>query len=216
MYSIYGKQLICLRNKLRLALPNGKIVGLLPNGNRRQMRPKSTTNYLAGYPQALLEEVRQLIAENRLAALLLKKYPLAHGVRTDKALYDYVQELKGQHMRNAGQLSVVSFDGTLQALRNALGLHTAISRVQGSKLKAKREIHIAAIFKNAPPEFLRMIVVHELAHLKEREHDKAFYQLCRHMEPDYLQLEFDLRCFLSYLEAAGLPLWSPAAASEQT
>ena len=162
MYSIYGKQLICLRNKLRLALPNGKIVGLLPNGNRRQMRPKSTTNYLAGYPQALLEEVRQLIAENRLAALLLKKYPLAHGVRTDKALYDYVQELKGQHMRNAGQLSVVSFDGTLQALRNALGLHTAISRVQGSKLKAKREIHIAAIFKNAPPEFLRMIVVHEL------------------------------------------------------
>ena len=120
MYSIYGKQLICLRNKLRLALPNGKIVGLLPNGNRRQMRPKSTTNYLAGYPQALLEEVRQLIAENRLAALLLKKYPLAHGVRTDKALYDYVQELKGQHMRNAGQLSVVSFDGTLQALRNAL------------------------------------------------------------------------------------------------
>lgn len=180
------------------------------------MRPKSTTNYLAGYPQTLIEEVRELIAENRLAALLLKKYPLAHGVRTDKALYDYVQELKGQHMRNAGQLSVVSFDGTLQALRNALGLHTAISRVQGSKLKAKREIHIAAIFKNAPPEFLRMIVVHELAHLKEREHDKAFYQLCRHMEPDYHQLEFDLRCYLSYLEAAGLPLWSPAAASEQT
>ena len=211
MYSIYGKQLICLRNKLRLALPNGKIVGLLPNGNRRQMRPKSTTNYLAGYPQALLEEVRQLIAENRLAALLLKKYPLAHGVRTDKALYDYVQELKGQHMRNAGQLSVVSFDGTLQALRNALG-----SRVQGSKLKAKREIHVAAVFKNAPPEFLRMIVVHELAHLKEREHNKAFYQLCRHMEPNYHQLEFDLRCYLSHLEASGLPLWSPASASEHS
>ncbi|WP_410733789.1 YgjP-like metallopeptidase domain-containing protein [Citrobacter portucalensis] len=25
-----------------------------------------------------------------------------------------------------------------------------------------------------------MIVVHELAHLKEKEHDKAFYQLCCH------------------------------------
>ena len=169
------------------------------------MRPKSTTNYLAGYPQALLEEVRQLIAENRLAALLLKKYPLAHGVRTDKALYDYVQELKGQHMRNAGQLSVVSFDGTLQALRNALGLHTAISRVQGSKLKAKREIHIAAVFKNAPPEFLRMIVVHELAHLKEREHNNAFYQLCRHMEPNYHQLEFDLRLYLTHQESGDTP-----------
>ncbi|NTV12271.1 MAG: M48 family metallopeptidase, partial [Zoogloea sp.] len=57
--------------------------------------------------------------------------------------------------------------------------------------------------------FLRMIVVHELAHIKEREHDKAFYQLCRHMEPDYHQLEFDLRADLSYLEATGLPLWTP-------
>ncbi len=41
-----------------------------------------------------------------------------------------------------------------------------------------------------------MIVVHELAHLKEREHDKAFYQLCAHMEPDYHQLEFDCRVYL--------------------
>ena len=171
------------------------------------MPPKSTTNYLAGYPQALVEEVQQLIAENRLAGLLLKKYPLAHSIRTDKALYDYVQDLKSQTMRNAGQVAVVAFDGTLQALRNALGLHTAISRVQGSKLKAKREIHVAAVFKNAPPEFLRMIVVHELAHLKEREHDKAFYQLCRYMEPDYHQVEFDLRCYLSYLAASGQPLW---------
>jgi len=38
-----------------------------------------------------------------------------------------------------------------------------------------------------------MIVVHEPAHLRHGEHDKAFYQLCRHMEPDYRQLEFDLR-----------------------
>jgi UTP pyrophosphatase len=42
-----------------------------------------------------------------------------------------------------------------------------------------------------------MIVVHELAHLKEREHDKAFYALCLHMEPDYPQLEFDLRLWLT-------------------
>ena len=173
------------------------------------MRPKSTTNYLGGYPPALVEQVQQLIAQNRLAHILLQKYPLAHTVRTDKALYNYVQELKGQHLRNAGQLNLVSFDGTLHILRSALGMHTNISRVQGTKLKSKREIRVAAIFKNMPPEFLRMIVVHELAHLKEREHDKAFYQLCRHIEPDYHQFEFDLRAYLSYLEASGLPLWSP-------
>ena len=58
-----------------------------------------------------------------------------------------------------------------------------------------------------PTEFLRMIVVHELAHMNEREHDKAFYQLCQHMKPDYHQLEFDLRAYLSHLEVTGRVLW---------
>ena len=102
----------------------------------------------------------------------------------------------------------MAFDNKLHVIRNALGMHTAISRVQGGKLKSKREIRVATVFKEMPPEFLRMIVVHELAHLKEREHDKAFYQLCRHMEPGYHQLEFDLRVYLSYLEASGVPLWA--------
>jgi predicted metal-dependent hydrolase len=56
---------------------------------------------------------------------------------------------------------------------------------------------VASLFKAAPPQFLQMIVVHELAHLKQREHDKAFYQLCVHMEPNYHQYEFDLRLFLT-------------------
>jgi predicted metal-dependent hydrolase len=47
-----------------------------------------------------------------------------------------------------------------------------------------------------------MIAVHELAHLKEREHGKAFYQLCVHMEPAYHQLEFDTRLYLTHLDQA--------------
>lgn len=66
------------------------------------------------------------------------------------------------------------YDNKIHVLKNALGLHTAVSRVQGGKLKAKAEIRVATVFRNAPEAFLRMIVVHELAHLKEKEHDKAF------------------------------------------
>lgn len=172
------------------------------------MRPKPTTNYLAGYDPALVHNVRQLIEQNRLAEILLKKYPDTHAVRTDKALYDYVQEIKGEYLRNTGQLSLVAFDSTMHVIRQALGTHTRISRVQGTKLKAKREIRVATMFKAMPPEFLRMIVVHELAHLREGDHDKAFYQLCRHMEPDYHQLEFDLRVYLSHLDTTGQALWS--------
>lgn len=173
------------------------------------MRLKPPPNYLAGYPTAFTGEVQRLIDENRLADVLLKKYPRAHAVRTDRALYDYVHELKGEHMRNAGQLSKVAFDSKLHVIHNALGIHTSISRVQGTKLKSKREIRVATLFRETPPEFLRMIVVHELAHLRESAHDKAFYQLCQHMEPDYHQLEFDLRVYLSHLAANGRPLWSP-------
>jgi len=172
------------------------------------MCPKPSPNFLAGYPAALAEQVRELIVQNRLADILLKKYPLAHSVRTDKALYDYVQDIKGTYLRNAGQINVVTFDSTMHVMRHALGMHTSRSRVQGTKLKSKREIRVAAVFKAMPPEFLRMIVVHELAHIKEREHDKAFYQLCRHMDADYHQSEFDLRAYLCYLDVTGRPLWS--------
>ena len=69
------------------------------------------------------------------------------------------------------------------------------------------EIRVASLFKDTPAEFLRMIVVHELAHLKERAHDKAFYQLCTYMEPDYHQLEFDVRLYLTHLDAVGPIAW---------
>lgn len=171
------------------------------------MQPKNTQGYLSVYPAALVSQVQTLIEQDRLAGWLLERYSQSHAVRTDRALYDYVLELKNSYLRNVGQLSKVAFDSKIHVIRNALGTHTTISRVQGAKLKTKREIRVAALFKEMPEAFLRMIAVHELAHMKEREHDKAFYQLCMNMEPDYVQLEFHLRAYLTYLEAGGVPLW---------
>ena len=158
--------------------------------------------YLAGYPSHVLTKVQALIAEDRLGPMLSRKYGEPHGVRNDGQLYDYVQALKERHMRKSVPLGKVVYDGKLQVMKHALGTHTTISRVQGGKLKASREIRIASVFRDAPAGFLRMIVVHELAHLKESDHNKAFYQLCTHIEPDYHQLEFDLRLYLTYLDAA--------------
>jgi predicted metal-dependent hydrolase len=165
--------------------------------------------YLLGYSADSLVQVEQLVASNRLGEWLLKKYPDSHGIRTDKALYDYVLELKQSYLRGAEPLAKVSFDSKIHVVQHALGTHTTVSRVQGSRLKSKREICIAALFKDVPPEFLKMITVHELAHLKERAHDKAFYQLCSYMEPNYQQLEFELRLYLTYIEESGTRLWRP-------
>ena len=171
--------------------------------------------YLSSYPAGIRDQVSTLLAQDpaALGPLLLRRYPQAHAVRTDKALYQYAMDLKSQHLRNADAVNKVVFDNKIHVVRHALGLHSTVARVQGRKLAARHEIRIAALFKQAPEEFLRMIVVHELAHLREREHDKAFYQLCRYMEPDYHQLEFDLRAYLCYLDAAGAPLWSAASSA---
>ncbi len=167
--------------------------------NGQAVKPIST-NYLAGYAPELLAQVKPLIDSGRLGASLRERYPEAHEVRSDRALVDYVGALKSRFMRSAPPLAKVAYDNRLHIIRNALGTHTSVSRVQGNKLKAKREIRVASLFKQAPAPFLKMIVVHELAHLKEREHDKAFYALCTHMEPAYHQLEFDLRLWLTALE----------------
>ena len=165
-----------------------------------QEPPNVALPYLNGYAEETLVQVRQLLAQGRLAERLQRRYPDVHGVRTDGALYDYAMALKTRFMRNAEPLSKVAYDNRLHVIHNALGTHTTVARVQGNKLKAKREIRVAGVFRNAPAAFLKMIVVHELAHLKEREHDKAFYALCQHMEPEYHQLEFDLRVYLTQQE----------------
>ncbi len=163
--------------------------------------------YLSAYSDQTRAQVSLLIEQNKLADVLRKRYPAAHDIRTDRALYDYIQDLKTQYLRNAEPINKVAFDSKIHVIQHALGLHTAISRVQGSKLKAKHEIRVASMFKDVPLEFLRMIAVHELAHVKEKQHDKAFYKLCTYMEPNYHQYEFDLRLYLTELDLSGTRLW---------
>ena len=133
----------------------------------------TSLKYLQGYPPDTLAQVEKLLAQDRVADWLLQKYPQAHTVRTDRTLFDYVQALKTEYLRSADPVGKVLFDAKLHIVKNALGTHTTVSRVQGNKLKAKREIRIATLFKTVPDEFLRMITVHELAHLKERAHPSS-------------------------------------------
>jgi len=160
----------------------------------------TTLKYIAHYPESIQRQVAELISSGKLGEYLEHKYPNAHQIQSDKALYQYINEIKNDYMRKSGPLSQVSYNSKLQVLNRALGIHTYQSRVQGSKLKSQNSITVASVFKEAPLEFLRMIVVHELAHFKEKDHSKAFYQLCNHMQPDYHQVELDTRLWLHWRE----------------
>ena len=159
--------------------------------------------YLNGYDAQLKSQVQTLIHEKKLGEYLLSRYSDTHGYTTDKNLYAYVIELKNTHMKSASPIAKVLYDTKIRDINSALGTHTFVSRVQGGKLKAKNEIRISHVFKKVPEAFLRMIVTHELAHLKEKEHNKAFYKLCTHIEPAYHQVEFDLRLYLTYRDTFG-------------
>jgi len=66
-----------------------------------------TLKYLQGYPPELQAQVRGLIDAGRLAQVVAQRHPQPHAVRTERALYDYVSELKSRHMRSAPPLAKV-------------------------------------------------------------------------------------------------------------
>ncbi len=81
----------------------------------------TSLTYLQGYPEHLLAQVRTLIAEQRLGAVLEKRYPGAHDYATDKALYHYTQELKSQFLRNAPPINKVMYDSKIHVLKKCAG-----------------------------------------------------------------------------------------------
>ena len=163
----------------------------------------STLKYLSNYSEQVKDQVLKLVEQEKLADYLLKKYPSTHQFVNDKSLREFTLSIKNQYIKKSSPLSQVIYDPKIHVINNALGLHTFVSRVQGNKLKSKHEIRISDVFRKSPEAFLRMIVVHELAHLKEKDHNKAFYNLCCHMQSDYHQLELDMRLYLTQISLYG-------------
>jgi predicted metal-dependent hydrolase len=163
----------------------------------------TSLKYLSHYSQSIQQQVIKLVEDDKLQSYLLTQFPTPHEITTDKSLRQYTLALKQQFLKKSAPLSQVKYDDKIHIVNNALGLHTYVSRVQGNKLKSKNELRIGSLFKKAPEALLNMIVVHELAHLKEKDHNKAFYKLCEHMLPNYHQLELMTRIYLTELENNG-------------
>ena len=159
--------------------------------------------YVAGYPETTIVQVRDLIEREQLGQHLLNRYPEPHQVNSNKLLRRYTQEIKSTYLRSSERLSKVCFDDRLHLIHHALGTQTFLSLPHGGRLKARRELRVSSLFKRGPEPLLRMIVVHELAHLRERGHNEAFYRLCLHMEARYHQLELDARLYLIQRELFG-------------
>ena len=57
--------------------------------------------YLQHYPLSLQDKIRQLQQQNLLGDYIAQRYPQPHTIQTDKALYEYSNEIKQAYLRNA-------------------------------------------------------------------------------------------------------------------
>ena len=65
---------------------------------------------LQAYPDSLQQQVQKIIEGPGLAAWLQSRHPEPHGIRTDKALYEFVLDLKNEFLRQAEPVNKVTFD----------------------------------------------------------------------------------------------------------
>ena len=76
--------------------------------------------FLSGYPESIILQVQNLIAKNKLGDLLRSRYGDAqHSVQSDKALYQYVDKIKGQYLRGSYHLSRVNYDSKINEIGRA-------------------------------------------------------------------------------------------------
>ena len=65
----------------------------------------------------------------------------------------------------------------------------------GSCIKAKREITLNKMCKLLPMDCREYVIAHELAHLKEANHSRRFYEVLKAVLPDYREREKKLDHF---------------------
>lgn len=152
--------------------------------------------YFQHYPPSLQAQIEALLEPSKLANYFKNKYPQGHQLQHTQALYDYCHVYKNKYLKNVPRLHKVHYAKGRDLMTGTLGHHSQTRKQHGGKVKTRYEIVLSQLVKHAPEAVLRALVVHELAHFKELDHNKAFYQLCCHMEPDYHQLELDLRLFI--------------------
>lgn len=163
--------------------------------------------YLRGYSDNIIMSVKKLVDTDKLGLYLKNKYKNVNNCKKDKELYNLAKEIKDKYMKKQKLPEKIFYDNKIELSNQALGLHSYIPVKHGKKYKMKNEIKISSRFKNLPYEFMENVLIHELCHLKEKNHNKAFYNLCRNIDDRYFEKDLDIRIYLTYVDIYKDNLW---------
>ncbi len=131
-------------------------------------------HYFNGNPYSL-----QVIEKDAPPAVEINQQTLILGVRPDTPA-DKRQKLLDEwyraHLRRVLPGLIEKWEGRMQVKVNEFGIKKMKTRWGTCNRKARR-IWLNLELAKKPPECLEYVVVHELAHLLERNHNKHFYSL---------------------------------------
>lgn len=65
------------------------------------------------------------------------------------------------------------------------GLHITAARTRFGSCSGKNSLSFSLYLMDYPPEAIEAVVVHELAHIRHKNHSPAFYAEVEHYLPDY-------------------------------
>jgi UTP pyrophosphatase len=74
--------------------------------------------FLQAYSAEVQQHAQAMLQCQEVGTFLQQRYPTAHTIRSDKALFEYAQTLKHTHMRHSEPLNKVQFDSNCASARS--------------------------------------------------------------------------------------------------
>ncbi|HOS91771.1 MAG TPA: SprT family zinc-dependent metalloprotease [Armatimonadota bacterium] len=119
--------------------------------------------------------------------------------RTDTArLEELLLEWLQGHARSAIHAAILDLDPDRQFRFDRLCIRD--QRTRWGSCSSRGELSFSWRLIMAPPEVLRYVVAHELAHIRERSHSRRFWSLVGQLVPDYDAAKRWLRTHGAHLE----------------
>ena len=73
------------------------------------------------------------------------------------------------------------------------GFRVTTAKTRYGSCSAKNSLCFSCFLMNSPEDAIELVVVHELCHIRVKNHGPAFYSLLEHYLPDYRERKQHLR-----------------------
>lgn len=150
----------------------------------RQRAPTRSFEEGEAFPY-LGDERRLSIETTDRARITPTTFVLPATAVDERGIKDVLEELYRREAREYFQARIDHYAAEMDVDPGRLELRN--QRTRWASCSVQRTLSFNWRLVMAPPDVIDYVVIHELAHLRERNHTRRFWQLVRQYDPDYEQ-----------------------------